>query len=58
MKKLTWWLLAVPLILVAFIYYLMRALEKVGETSAILADRMLDSKMRMKYLAWRNRKFG
>ncbi|QMP81857.1 hypothetical protein [Salmonella phage NBSal006] len=42
----------------AFIYYLMRALEKVGETSAILADRMLDSKMRMKYLAWRNRKFG
>lgn len=58
MKKLTWWLLAVPLILVAFIYYLMRALEKVGETSAILAGRMLDSKMRMKYLAWRNRKFG
>lgn len=58
MKKFTWWLLAVPLIPVAFIYYLMRALEKVGATSAILADRMLDSKMRMKYLAWRNRKFG
>lgn len=58
MKKLTWWLLATPLIPGAFIYYLTRALEKVGETSAILADRMLDSKMRMKYLAWRNRKFG
>lgn len=58
MKKFTWWLLAVPLISMAFIYYLMIALEKVGETSAILADRMLDSKMRMKYLAWRNRKFG
>ncbi|QEG07378.1 hypothetical protein CPT_Shelanagig_039 [Salmonella phage Shelanagig] len=58
MKKFTWWLLAVPLIPMAFIYYLTRALEKVGETSAILADRMLDSKMRMKYLAWRNRKFG
>lgn len=58
MKKFTWWLLAVPLIPVAFIYYLMRVLEKVGATSAILADRMLDSKMRMKYLAWRNRKFG
>lgn len=58
MKKFTWWLLAVPLIPMAFIYYLMRALEEVGKTSAILADRMLDSKMRMKYLAWRNRKFG
>ncbi|QQO87869.1 hypothetical protein IKDKJJMA_00050 [Salmonella phage vB_SenS_ER1] len=58
MKKLAWWLLAAPLIPVVFIYYLMRALEKVGKTSAILADRMLDSKMKMKYLEWRNRKFG
>jgi hypothetical protein len=57
MKKLIWWLLALPLIPLALLYGLLRGLYIVGELADSVADKMYDSKWRLKYIDWRNKKF-
>lgn len=58
MKKLMWWVLSIPLIPFAGFYYLLRAIYIAGDYGDWLADKMYDSKLRLRYIKWRNEKFG
>ena len=58
MKKVIWWLLAVPLIPLGLVYVVLRGVTKLGEKAEDLTDRMFDWPLRLKYIAWRNKKFG
>lgn len=62
MKKVIWWLLVVPLLPLAAVYYSLLVLEWVftflAEKCDSVSGRMLDSDLRSKYVAWRNKKFG
>ncbi|EJE9216792.1 hypothetical protein M5494_004393 [Salmonella enterica] len=58
MKKLIWWFLALPLLPLALVYCMLRGLYILGELADKGADKMYDSKWRLKYIDWRNKKFG
>ena len=58
MKKLIWWLLTLPLIPLAGAYYLLRGLYLLGELADTGADKMYDAKWRLRFIEWRNKKFG
>lgn len=58
MKKILWWLLSIPMIPFAGLYYLLRVIYIAGDYCDWLADKMYDSKLRLRYVKWRNEKFG
>lgn len=58
MRKVIWYVLAAPLLPLAFLYGLLRVVQFLGESAEKATDKMYDWQWRYKYLSWRNKKFG
>lgn len=58
MKRFYFWFLMTPILVLAIPYWVLLLAEFIGEKAELASDKLLDLKLRQKYIAWCEKKTG
>lgn len=58
MKRAYFWFLMIPVLVMAIPFWVFLLAEFIGEKAEVLSDKMLDCRIRQKYIAWCEKKTG